>query len=317
MPDEANHCKMTIMNSYYVILRKSIIMKSSRWTHAATLCGILLLLNAPAQAVVLTADVLHGAASRYETGQGVAQDPLRAARLYCIAALQGDARAAHQLGLLHASGNIGEGADLPVAAGWFQYAAERGDPRSADMLSRADLSAPATDPACPVARGTPERETIETWVRLLAPEYGIDPRMVLALISVESNFNPNAVSPANAHGLMQLLPSTARRFSVQDIHDPVQNISGGLAYLRWLMEYYSGKVRLVLAAYNAGEHAVDRYEGIPPYDETKRYVLNILVKYRKYIHPVEPLPIVAAGYETVDVAGNKIVMLGTTTGNPE
>jgi soluble lytic murein transglycosylase-like protein len=294
-------------------------MKPSRWTLAATLGGMLVLLTAPVQAVVLTADVLHSAASRYETGQGVVQDPLRAARLYCIAALQGDARAAHQLGLLHASGSIGEGADMPVAAGWFQYAAERGDPRSADMLSRPDLSAPAPDPACPVARGTPERETIEAWVRLLAPEYGIDPRLVLVLISVESNFNPRAVSPANAQGLMQLLPSTARRFSVSDIRDPVQNISGGLAYLRWLLEYYSGKLRLALAAYNAGEHVVDRYDGIPPYDETRRYVLRILVKYRKYIHPVEPLPISAAGYgyETVDVAGNKIVMLGTATGNPE
>jgi soluble lytic murein transglycosylase-like protein len=292
-------------------------MKPSRWTLAATLCGILVLLTTPAQAVVLTADVLHGAASRYETGQGVAQDPLRAARLYCIAALQGDARAAHHLGVLHASGTIGDGADMPVAAGWFQYAAERGDPRSADMLNRPDLTAPAPDPACPVANGIPERETIETWVRLLAPEYGIDPRLVLALISVESNFNPRAESPANAHGLMQLLPSTARRFSVSDIRDPIQNISGGLAYLRWLLEYYSGKLRLALAAYNAGEHAVDHYEGIPPYDETRRYVLRILVKYRKYIHPVEPLPISAAGYETVDVAGNKIVMLGTATGNPE
>jgi hypothetical protein len=292
-------------------------MKPSRWTLAATLYGMLMLLSIPAQAVVLTADVLHGAATRYESGQGVAQDHLRAARLYCIAALQGDARAAHQLGVLHASGHIGEGADMPVAAGWFRYAAERGDPRSADMLGRPGLSAPAPDPACPVAHGNPERETIETWVRLLAPEYGIDPRLVLALIRVESNFNPRAVSPANAHGLMQLLPSTARRFSVTDITDPVQNISGGLAYLRWLLEYYSGKLRLVLAAYNAGEHAVDRYDGIPPYDETRRYVLSILVKYRKYLHPVEPLPIIAAGYETVDVAGNKMVMLTGATGNPE
>jgi soluble lytic murein transglycosylase-like protein len=108
---------------------------------------------------------------------------------------------------------------------------------------------------------------------------------------------------------MQLLPATAERFAVRDILDPVQNISGGLSYLRWLMEYYSGKVRLVLAAYNAGEHAVDDYEKIPPYDETRRYVLRILSKYRKLLHPVDPLPITAAGFETVEVAGNKVVML--------
>lgn len=288
-----------------------------RWPFLTSLFGFLMLTAASVQAVVMSAGVFRDAALRYEIGLGVEQDPRRAYRLYCIAALQGDTRAAYRLGLMYRIGNDGLQPSEPVATGWFQLAARNGDADSTRELEQQAASTPEPDPDCPVVQGTPDRETIETWVRLLAPEYGIDPRLVLALITVESNFNPRALSPSNAHGLMQLLPSTARRFAVTDIWDPVQNISGGLSYLRWLMEYYSGKVRLVLAAYNAGEHAVDRYEKIPPYDETKRYVLRILVKYRKLIHPVDPLPISAAGYEAVDVAGKKIVMLTPATGKPE
>ena len=288
-----------------------------RWSLFLPLFGPLMLAAAPLQAVVLSADVFRDAGLRYERGQGVPQDPQRAWELYCVAALQGDAPAAHQLGVMYTNGHDGLKPDRSVATGWFRLAAQRGDPRSNGQLDQLADTSPAPDPACPVTRGSPDRETIGTWVRLLAPEYGIDPRLVLALISVESNFNPRALSPSNAHGLMQLLPATAERFAVTDIWDPVQNLSGGLSYLRWLMEYYAGKLRLVLAAYNAGEHAVDQYEKIPPYDETKRYVLRILAKDRKYLHPVEPLPITAAGYATVDVAGNRIVMLTPATGNPE
>ena len=286
----------------------------TRWKLFTPLLGMLILAATPAQAVVLTADIFRDAALRYELGQGVEQNHQRALRLYCVAALQGDAEAAYQLGLLYTHGQAGVNADPSIATGWFRQAKKYGDARAGQQLKQPGTAEPARDAACPVPEGNPDRATIETWVRLLAPEYGIDPRLVLALITVESNFNPRALSPSNAHGLMQLIPSTARRFEVTDIWDPVQNISGGLSYLRWLMEYYSGKLRLVLAAYNAGEHAVDRYEKIPPYDETKRYVLRILVKYRKYIHPVDPLPISAAGYKTVDVAGKKVVMLtpGTT-----
>jgi TPR repeat protein len=274
------------------------------------LLGALMLTAPSAQAVVLSAEVFRDAAMRYEAGLGVEPDYSRAYRLYCVAALQGDSEAAYRLGLLHRNGHADLKADRSIAAGWFRLAAENGDLRSGGELEQLDGLVPAADPACPVVSGPPDRETIVTWVKLLAPEYGIDPRLVLALIAVESNFDARAVSPRNAHGLMQLLPATAARFAVRDIRDPVQNISGGLSYLRWLMEHYSGKVRLVLAAYNAGEHAVDDYdEKIPPYDETKRYVLRILVKYRKLFHPVDPLPITAAGFQTVEVAGNKVVML--------
>lgn len=283
----------------------------------ASLLGILLLGATPAQAVILTADIFRDAALRYELGQGVEQDQQRAFRLYCIAALQGSAQAAYQLGLMYTHGQSGVNTDRSVAAGWFRQAQANGDTRSGLQLEQLAGETPTHDPACPASRDDPDRETINTWVKLLAPEYGIDPRLVLALIKVESNFNPRALSPSNAHGLMQLIPATARRFGVTDIWDPVQNISGGLSYLRWLMEYYSGKLRLVLSAYNAGEQAVDRNNKVPPYDETKRYVLRILVKYRKYIHPVDPLPITEAGYEAVDMDGNKVVMLTSRTGEPE
>jgi soluble lytic murein transglycosylase-like protein len=99
---------------------------------------------------------------------------------------------------------------------------------------------------------------------------------VLAIIATESNFDPLALSPKKAQGLMQLIPDTAARFNVRDPLDPAQNIRGGMAYLRWLMAYFEGDIALVAAAYNAGERAVERYLGVPPYAETRNYVRRIV-----------------------------------------
>jgi soluble lytic murein transglycosylase-like protein len=114
------------------------------------------------------------------------------------------------------------------------------------------------------------------FVNLVAPEYQLAPHLVLAFIATESNFDASAVSPKNAQGLMQLIPETAARFGVRKIMDPTQNVRGGMAYLRWLMARFQGDVVLVAAAYNAGEAAVERYLGVPPYAETRQYVWKIL-----------------------------------------
>jgi soluble lytic murein transglycosylase-like protein len=123
-----------------------------------------------------------------------------------------------------------------------------------------------------------ERAPIQvlSYVQLTAPEYRLDPALVLAVMAAESNFDPAAVSPKNAQGLMQLLPETGRRFGVRNVLDPAQNIRGGMAYLRWLLAYFEGDVALALAGYNAGEQAVERYLGVPPFAETRNYVLKIL-----------------------------------------
>jgi len=104
------------------------------------------------------------------------------------------------------------------------------------------------------------------------------------VIGTESNFNPKARSPKNAQGLMQLIPETAQRFNVRDSYDPVQNIRGGMAYLRWLLAYFEGDVVLATAGYNAGEGAVDRYRGVPPYRETREYVKRIQTLFGKTEH---------------------------------
>jgi soluble lytic murein transglycosylase-like protein len=107
--------------------------------------------------------------------------------------------------------------------------------------------------------------------------YGIKPSLIKAVIKTESNFNPNAVSKKGACGLMQLIPSTAERFGVGDIFDPRSNIYGGTKYLNYLMDFFKGDLSLVLAAYNAGENAVVKYNNkIPPYKETKNYVKKVL-----------------------------------------
>jgi soluble lytic murein transglycosylase-like protein len=266
--------------------------------------------SVPVEAAVLAPEVLREAAMRYESGKGIKQDNTRAFQLYCVAALEGDAAAARHLADIYVEGQ-GRETDSAIAAGWLRYAVENGATSALALDSRLAGVEPVIDPDCPTVRGTPDRAKIETWVELFAREYGVDPSLVLAVISVESNFNPRALSPKGASGLMQLLPVTAKRFGVQDIWDPVQNIRGGISYLRWLIEQYSGRLRLVLSAYNAGEQAVEHYKRIPPYDETKHYVMRILIRYgtRHLIHPVDPLPIAELGPGfTKDATGRSLLV---------
>lgn len=105
--------------------------------------------------------------------------------------------------------------------------------------------------------------------------YGIDPTLVKAIIQVESSFNPNAVSKVGASGLMQLMSKTAAKYKVTNRFDPKQNINGGVQHLKYLMGRFDSKINLVLAAYNAGSSAVEKYGGIPPYTETQNYVIKV------------------------------------------
>jgi soluble lytic murein transglycosylase-like protein len=108
-----------------------------------------------------------------------------------------------------------------------------------------------------------------------ARKHEVEPELVESVIKVESNFNPHAISSKGAEGLMQLIPSTARRFGVQNSFDPAQNIEGGVRYLKHLLEMFKGDERLALAAYNAGEGAVVKHKGVPPYPETQNYVHQV------------------------------------------
>ena len=120
----------------------------------------------------------------------------------------------------------------------------------------------------------------EDEIVVVSERYGVDPNLVKAVIKVESNFNPRAVSPKNAIGMMQLIPATANDYGVDDPFDPHENIDGGVRYLRDLIEVFNGDLELVLSAYNAGVSAVIKYGySIPPYSETKEYVKKVLAYY--------------------------------------
>jgi soluble lytic murein transglycosylase-like protein len=192
---------------------------------------------------------------------------------------------------------------------WFRLAAARGHALSARLARNFGGLASTTSSGCPgldlgaalahetgSSAGTggtrapivaPEGHFAETapprivaLVSALAPEYDLDPALVLAVIGVESGFQAAAVSARHAQGLMQLMPQTAARFGVVRTFDPEENIRGGMKYLRWLHEYFDGDQVLVLAAYNAGEGAVDRYGGVPPFAETVAYIEKIRRVYR-------------------------------------
>jgi len=122
----------------------------------------------------------------------------------------------------------------------------------------------------------------DDYIREAATLYRLPAAYIRAVMQTESNFDPRAVSPAGAIGLMQLMPFTAERMLVQDIYDPRQNILGGARYLRILANQFNGDIHLTTAGYNAGEHAVIRYGGIPPYEETQAYVVKVLESYERY-----------------------------------
>ena len=116
----------------------------------------------------------------------------------------------------------------------------------------------------------------------MAFRYDLDPALIKAIIKVESDFNPSAVSPKGACGLMQLMPGTARELGVTSVFDPDQNIEGGVRHMRRLLDFLGGDLVLSLAAYNAGEIAVLRYGTIPPFEETERFVELVLEYYDRY-----------------------------------
>ncbi len=125
------------------------------------------------------------------------------------------------------------------------------------------------------------KEEICDIISEISSKHGVNEKLVRALIKQESGFNPTIVSKAGAVGLMQLMPATAESLGVTNSKDPVQNVDGGVRYLKSLMKKYNGNLILSLAAYNAGPGAVDKYKGVPPYKETQNYVKNILANYLK------------------------------------
>jgi soluble lytic murein transglycosylase-like protein len=271
-------------------------------------------------------------AKALEFGDGVPRDAVRAAELYCRASRHGDAESQYSLAWMMTNSrgierNEAEAAHLFAAAAEQGYEqaknilARMGEPRGAPppclrppeedrllLAAQPPAPAPVTKPGArpaglpavlPVPPPAHAPEALVRFVNLVAPEYKLQPHFVLAIMATESNFDASAVSPKDARGLMQLIPGTAARFGVRNIMDPVQNIRGGMAYLRWLMARFEGDLRLVSAAYNAGEGAVERYLGVPPYAETRLYVLKIRAGVAGQTHhpfdatAAEPSPVIA------------------------
>lgn len=293
---------------------------AARWLAIA---GLALAADSSASDAVLyveandPAPTLIARAVAYEHGEGVPKDPLKAAALYCAAARAGDAEAQFSLGWMYANGR-GVAHDDAVAASLFALAAAAGHTEAQrmqrfvgddrGMLPDCMHPPPSTSETVaaaepdPFAELPPWKQKIADQVTRLAPRYALDPRLALSIIAVESNFEPRARSVKDARGLMQLIPETANRFNVRNAYDVNENLRGGLAYLRWLLAYYRGQVALAVAAYNAGEAAVDRYRGIPPYPETRDYVERVLRLFRNEWHAFDPSVVAPSPFLTVEGA---------------
>ncbi len=236
----------------------------------------------------------------------VNRQPGQAAASYCAAARDGSVEGQYRLGRLYLNGH-GVARDTQIGATLLSIAAQRGHEKAQAEVT--PLAVAEKLPDCLVTGKAPEvmladsgepvpHEVVERFVKALpadkrrhaqlvqklAVRFNVDPRLALAIVRTESNFDAAARSPKNAMGLMQLIPDTAERFGVRDALDPEQNVRGGLAYLRWLLQQFKGDVALAAAAYNAGEGNVTRYKGVPPFAETQEYVRRVLAFYRSPRH---------------------------------